>query len=82
MAVNGSVYSQRPFSPPAQRPPPPVFSHGLEQFQHMRHSGECLMFTLFQQDLLETSCRTYLLWWSRLLLEGQWKGQILDFSWF
>ncbi|XP_058240696.1 sorbin and SH3 domain-containing protein 2 isoform X13 [Hemibagrus wyckioides] len=38
MAVNGSTYSQRPFSPPAQRPPPPVFSHGLEQFQHMRHS--------------------------------------------
>ncbi|MCI4395079.1 hypothetical protein PGIGA_G00176300 [Pangasianodon gigas] len=38
MAVNGSAHSQRPFSPPAQRPPPPVFSPGLEQFQHTRHS--------------------------------------------
>ncbi|KAK3507760.1 hypothetical protein QTP70_035284, partial [Hemibagrus guttatus] len=37
MAINGSAYSQRPFSPPAQRPPPPVFSPGLEQFQQMRH---------------------------------------------
>ncbi|KAM9449616.1 uncharacterized protein sorbs2a isoform 2-T2 [Clarias gariepinus] len=38
LAVNGGAHSQRPFSPPAQRPPPPVFSHGLEQFQHTRHS--------------------------------------------
>ncbi|XP_053086797.1 sorbin and SH3 domain-containing protein 2 isoform X4 [Pangasianodon hypophthalmus] len=38
MAVNGSAHSQRPFSPPAQRPPPPVFSPGLEQFQQTRHS--------------------------------------------
>lgn len=38
MAVNGSAHSQRPFSPPAQRPPPPVFSPGLEHFQQMRHS--------------------------------------------
>ncbi|KAK2865554.1 hypothetical protein Q7C36_001610 [Tachysurus vachellii] len=38
MAVNGSVHSQRPFSPPAQRPPPPVFSPGLEQFHQTRHS--------------------------------------------
>ncbi|KAF5897413.1 sorbin and SH3 domain-containing protein 2 isoform X7, partial [Clarias magur] len=38
LSVNGSAHSQRPFSPPAQRPPPPVFSHGFEQFQHTRHS--------------------------------------------
>ncbi|XP_047671931.1 sorbin and SH3 domain-containing protein 2 isoform X3 [Tachysurus fulvidraco] len=38
MAVNGSVHSQRPFSPPAQRPPPPVFSPGLEQIHQTRHS--------------------------------------------
>ncbi|XP_060772702.1 sorbin and SH3 domain-containing protein 2 isoform X7 [Neoarius graeffei] len=38
MALNGSVHSQRPFSPPAQRPPPPIFSPGLEQFQQTRHS--------------------------------------------
>ncbi|XP_062865251.1 sorbin and SH3 domain-containing protein 2 [Trichomycterus rosablanca] len=38
MAVNGSAHAQRSFSPPAPRPPPPVFSPALEQIQQMRHS--------------------------------------------
>ncbi|XP_046699056.1 sorbin and SH3 domain-containing protein 2 isoform X11 [Silurus meridionalis] len=38
MAINGSAHSQRSFSPPSQRPPPPIFSPGLEHLQQTRHS--------------------------------------------
>ncbi|KAL7856425.1 hypothetical protein AOLI_G00200290 [Acnodon oligacanthus] len=38
MAVNGSAHSQRPFSPPAHPPPPPVLSPGLVQIQQTRRS--------------------------------------------
>ncbi|XP_066515920.1 sorbin and SH3 domain-containing protein 2 isoform X2 [Hoplias malabaricus] len=38
MALNGSGHSQRPFSPPAHPPPPPVLSPGLLEVQHTRHS--------------------------------------------
>ncbi|XP_076870341.1 sorbin and SH3 domain-containing protein 2 isoform X4 [Brachyhypopomus gauderio] len=38
VAVNGSTHSQRPFSPPAQPPPPPILSPGMMHIQHTRRS--------------------------------------------